>query len=171
MGEHSPSVLAHQARLLRAYLTAGEDGVSRVADRIHDRAHRQPGGTFGKREAAYLPASPVPPVLWRYSCERCRFYREGEPGEPATCDIVGREGDPWGGDAIHPEAWCGLWTPPAGEPALAWVRERLRPDGKSSVRGEYDPALAQKERLRKDRGRERQRREPVEIPIDGEGEE
>lgn len=167
MGEHSPSVLAHQARLLRAYLTAGEDGVARVADDLHDRAHRQPGGKFGKREATYLPTTP-PPVLWRYSCERCRFYREGEPGEPATCHVVGRESDPFGGEAIHPEGWCGLWTPPAGEPALAWVRERLRPDGKSSVRGVYDPALARKERRREGRGQPGQRREPVEIPIDGE---
>lgn len=152
---------------MRAYLTGGEAGLARVADDLHDRAHRQPGGKFGKRETAYLPQSPLPPAMWRYSCQRCRFYREGAPGEPARCHVVGREGEPFGGERIHPEGWCGLWTPPEGEPAFAWFRERLRPDGKSSVRGEYDPALTQKERLRR---RETGRREPVEIPIDGEDE-
>lgn len=159
MGEQSPSVLAHQARVLRAYLSDGEAGLARVADDLHRRAHDRPGGAFGKREAAYLPVSPFPPVMWRYSCERCRFYHEGGPGEPATCHVVGRDGDSFGGEAIHPEGWCGLWTPPAGEPAFAWLRERLHPDGRSSVRGEYDPAVTRK-------GRRRQEAEPVEIRME-----
>jgi hypothetical protein len=163
MGGESPSVLAHQTRLLRAYLTDGEAGLERVASRLHDRAHRQPRGTFGKRETSYLPQSPFLPVMWRYSCERCRFYQEGGPGEPAGCHVVGREGDPYGGKAIHPEGWCGLWMPPAGEPAFAWLRERLRPDGKSSVRGVYDPLRTRKDRRRAETERHG---EWVEIPIE-----
>ncbi len=168
MGSDSVSVLAHQARVLRTYLTEGEAGLERVASRLHDRAHGQPGGRFGKRETSYLPQSPLPPVAWRYSCERCRFYEEGSPGGPATCHVVGREGDPYGGEAIHPSGWCGLWTPPAGEPAFAWVRERLRPDGKSSVRGEYDPAITRKDRSRRETERHG---EWVDIPIESGGDD
>lgn len=134
--------LEHPPRVLSAYLRRGEAGLTDLEERLHEQAHEQPGKKFGKRETAYLPQSPFPPLLWRNNCERCRFYHDGAPGEPATCHIVGREGDPYGGEAIHPRGWCGLYTPPSGEPAFAWFHERLNPDGASSVRGLYLPWLA-----------------------------
>lgn len=161
MREASVSTREHVIELLRAYAQSGTNGVNEVADQLHNRAHKQPGGAFSKREVQYLPQSPFPPFMWRYECERCRYWREGGPGEPGGCHIVGREDDWFGGKHIHPRGWCGLWTPPEGEPAFAWFRERLRPDGKSSVRGEYDPPLTQKERLRRQQQRleQKQRRE------------
>lgn len=140
---------SHVPRMLYQYLRHGERGLSDVQDSLHERAHRRPGGKFGKREASYLPFRPFPLVLWDNRCERCRFYREGEPGDPATCHIVGREGDRYGGEAIHPEGWCGFYVPPAGEPALAWLRERVRPTGKTDVRGEYNPPTTEKAEIRR----------------------
>lgn len=142
------SPVTHVPTVIRTYLRDGEDGLAALADRLETEAHDRPGGKFGKREALYLPQAPLPPTLWRTSCGRCRFWEEGEPGVPGRCHIVGRRGDPFGGDSIHYRGTCGFWTPPEGEPPLAWVRERLRPDGKSSVRGEYDPELTAKERRR-----------------------
>lgn len=134
--------LEHPPRVLSAYLLRGEAGLTDLEEQLHEQAHRQPGHKFSKRETAYLPQSPFPPLLWRNQCERCRFYHDGGPGEPATCHIVGREGDSYGGEAIHPRGWCGLYLPPEGEPAFTWLHERLDPDGASSVRGLYKPWLA-----------------------------
>lgn len=142
------SLLSHAPSLVWAYVRDGETGLSELADEVEAQAHERPAGKFGKREARYLPQAPFPPTLWRTSCGRCRFWEEGEPGEPGTCHVVGREGDPYGGEAIHHRGWCALWMPPPGEPAFAWVRERLRPEGRESVRGEYDPEAARKERQR-----------------------
>lgn len=146
------SPLRHAPSVVLTYLRRGDDGLGELADRLEEAAHAQPGGKFGKKRAAYSPQTPLPPTLWRMSCGRCRFWEEGEPGEPGRCHIVGREGDPFGGEAIHYRGWCALWMPPEGEPAFAWVRERLRPDGKSSVRGEYDPEMTRKERERETGG-------------------
>lgn len=135
------SVLTHTPKTVLSYLLAGEDGLSRVGDRLHRAAHERPGGKFGKTEARYLPQTPFPPLLWQPQCGRCRFYEDGAPGEPATCHLVGREGDRWGGEAIHPRGWCAYYLPPEGEPAFEWYRERLNPIGTTSVRGEYRPRL------------------------------
>lgn len=160
MDGESVSTVGHMIRVLRAYAQDGAEGVNEVATRLHERAHQQPGHAFSKRHTRYLPVSPFPPSMWRYECGRCRFWREGGPGEPGGCDIVGCEDDPFGGERIHPYGWCGLWTPPEGEPAFSWLYEQLSPGGKSSVRGEYDPPLTQKERLRRERQkRNRKRRE------------
>lgn len=145
------SPLTHWLSVLVAYLQHGEEGLSRVADQLEAEAHERPNRKFGKKQALYLPQAPVPPTLWRTSCGRCRFWEEGEPGKPGRCHIVGREDDPFGGEAIHYRGWCAFWMPPEGEPALAWVEERLRPDGKSSVRGVYDPEMTSKERQREER--------------------
>lgn len=144
------SPLAHWKRVFTAYFRDGKEGLSAVASQLEVDAHEQPTEKFSKKHARYLPQTPLPPTLWRMSCGRCRFWEEGEVGEPGRCHIVGREDDPFGGDAIHYRGWCALWMPPEGEPAFAWVKERVRPDGKSSVRGEYDPELTEKERRRKD---------------------
>ena len=128
--------------MLSAYLRRGEAGLTDLEEQLHEQAHEQPGDKFSKREAAYLPQSPFPSLLWQNRCGRCRFWEEGEPGEPGKCHIVGREGDPYGGEAIHYRGWCGLYTPPANEPAFTWFHERLNPNGASSVRGLYMPWLA-----------------------------
>lgn len=146
-----PSPATHIPAVIRTYLRRGEAGLAELEDTVEEEAHRQPGSKFSKKQALYLPQAPVPPTLWRTSCGRCRFWEDGEPGEPGHCHIVGREGDRFGGEAIHYRGWCAYWMPPRGEPPFAWVRERLRPDGKSSVRGKYDPELTEKERRRKAR--------------------
>lgn len=138
------SVLTHAPMALLRYALSGEDGLAAVADRLHEAAHDRPGDKFGKGEAVYLPQSPFPSLMWRPKCERCRFYEDGSPGEPATCYIVGREGDRWGGEAIHPRGWCAYYLPAEGEPAFEWFRERLNPTGASTVRGEYRPPLAER---------------------------
>lgn len=156
-----PSPLTHTPKVFVNYLLDREEGLSRVEERLHRAAHRQPGEKFSKREALYLPQSPFPPDMWRNSCERCRFYSDGEPGEPATCHIVGREGDRWGGEAIHPRGWCAYYLPAKGEPAFAWLPERLNPDGASTVRGQYRPPLA--ERGVHGGSRDREREVPVTV--------
>lgn len=136
-----PSTLSHASTLLWNYLRYGDRGVDAVAERVHDAAHDLPNGKFDKRSARYLPQSPFPPLLWRPQCGRCQFWEEGGPGEPGRCHVVGRPDDDFGGEAIHPRGWCAVFTPPSDEPAFAWARERLRPDGASSVRGRYDPSV------------------------------
>lgn len=148
------SLLTHAPKVILAYLRQGERGLAEIEEEVEGAAHGQPGGKFGKKQAAYSPQAPFPPTLWRTSCGRCRFWEEGEPGEPGHCHIVGRDGDPFGGESIHYRGWCGFWMPPKGEPPFAWVTERLRPDGKSSIRGEYDPEMTMKERQRKVRAKE-----------------
>lgn len=145
------SALTHWASVLTAYRRRGAKGLDDVADRLEAAAQEQPDGKFSKARALYLPQAPLPPTLWRTSCGRCRFWHEGGPGEAGRCHIVGREGDPFGGERIHYRGWCALWMPPAGEPAFAWMAERLRPDGRSSVRGAYDPETTEKERRRRER--------------------
>lgn len=144
------SPLSHWKRVLTAYYRDGEDGLSAVAEQLESEAHRRPNRKFSKEFARYLPQTPLPPMLWRMSCGRCRFWEEGEIGEPGRCHIVGRENDRFGGEAIHYRGWCAYWMPPEGEPAFAWIKERVRPDGKSSVRGKYDPALTERERRREE---------------------
>lgn len=124
--------------VLLTYLRDGEHGLAELEASLERKARSQPGGKFGKGEAAYVPKSPLPPLLWRYSCGRCRFWEDGEPGTPGHCHIVGREGDRWGGEDIHQKGWCALWMPPKGEPAFDWVREQLNPTGADTVWGEYD---------------------------------
>ncbi len=138
------SALTHAPTALLRYVLQGEDGLADVAERLHEAAHDRPGGKFGKDESLYLPQSPFPPLLWRPKCERCRFYEDGAPGDPAMCHIVGREGDRWGGEAIHPRGWCAYYLPPEGEPAFEWFRERLDPSGAETVRGEYRPPLGER---------------------------
>ena len=128
---------SHAGKMLMAYLKNGEEGLSKVAEDIHDHAHDQPGEKFGKKEAMYLPQSPFPPNMWVNTCGRCRFWEEGAPGEGGKCHVVGRKGDRFGGEHIHPRGWCKLWLPPEGEPAFAWLSEQLDPTGADLVRGEY----------------------------------
>lgn len=138
---------------MSTYLRRGEPGLAAVEERLESAAHDQPDGKFGKRRARYLPQAPLPPTVWRTSCGRCRFWEAGEPGEAGRCHIVGREGDRFGGEAIHYRGWCAFWMPPRGEPPFAWVRERLRPSGRTSVRGVYDPGVTERKRRRTARDR------------------
>lgn len=146
--------------VLTAYTQHGHEGLEDVQERLESAAHDQPEGKFSKKQAIYLPQAPFPPTVWRTSCARCRFWEAGEPGNPGQCHIVGREEDRFGGDDIHYRGWCAYWMPPNGEPAFAWMKERLRPSGKISVRGEYDPDLTEKKRRRQDQERKQIMTEP-----------
>lgn len=143
-----PSPLTHWGIVLKTYFQHGHEGLADIQNRLESEAHEQPGGKFSKKQVMYLPQGPIPPTVWRTSCGRCRFWEEGGPGEPGRCHIVGREDDSFGGEDIHYRGWCAFWMPPEGEPAFAWINQRLRPDGKTSVRGEYNPELTEKERRR-----------------------
>lgn len=137
MGDEEISWPSHASRVLLAYLKRGEDGLADLGEEIHARAHDQPSEKFGKKEALYLPQTPFPPNLWVNSCGRCRFWEEGAPGEAGRCHVVGRRGDRFGGERIHPRGWCKLWLPPEGEPAFAWLFDQLDPTGADLARGEY----------------------------------
>lgn len=139
MGDEKISWPSHAGRVLSAYLKRGEDGLADLGEEIHDRAHDRPGEKFGKKEARYLPQTPFPPNLWVNSCGRCRFWEEGASGEAGRCHVVGRKGDRFGGEHIHPRGWCKLWLPPENEPAFAWLFEQLDPTGADLVRGKYRP--------------------------------
>lgn len=140
---------AHLPRMLYKYLLYGETGLSEIETELRRKAQAESGGKFSKADVSYLPLPPFPLLLWDNRCKRCRFYHEGEPGKPAQCHIVGHEGEKYGGEAIHPQGWCGVYTPPKGEPAFAWIRERFDPSGATDVRGEYNPPITQKTKLRK----------------------
>jgi glucose/arabinose dehydrogenase len=127
--------------MLLAYARRGEDGLAAIEEELRTSASRQPGGKFSKWQAAYVPAVPLPPLDWRHECGHCRFWVDQGPGEAGECMIVGREGDPLGGKAIHEKAGCALFMPPAGEPAFAWLGEQLNPAGADIVRGEYHPPV------------------------------
>ena len=131
--------LTHYPRMLAAYRRRGEDGLADLEEALRAKAAAQPGGKFGKRQAAYVPFVPLPPADWRHKCGHCRFWVDHGPGEAGECMIVGREDDYLGGKAIHEEAGCALFMPPAGEPPFEWVSEQLSPTGADLVRGEYHP--------------------------------
>ena len=129
--------LTHYPRVLAAYRRSGEDGLEELEEALRTKAAAQPGGKFSKKQAAYVPFVPIPPVDWRHKCGHCRFWVDHGPGEPGECMIVGTEGDYLGGKAIHEEAGCALFTPPAGEPPFEWISEQTSPTGADLVRGEY----------------------------------
>lgn len=139
---------AHPPRMLYKYLLHGEKGLSELETELRRKAQAEPRGKFSKADVSYLPLRPFPLLLWDNRCKRCRFYHEGEPGKPAQCHIVGHEGEKYGGEAIHPQGWCGLYTPPKGEPAFEWIRERFKPSGATDIRGEYNSPITQKTKLR-----------------------
>jgi hypothetical protein len=74
---------------------------------------------FTKQEAGYFPLAPVPPLGWRYECGRCRFYESASK----TCSVMGLPSDDFGGETVHPLAWCAYWLPLEDQPLLAWVTE------------------------------------------------
>jgi glucose/arabinose dehydrogenase len=126
--------------MLWAYSRDGEAGLQAVEERLRVAAAEQPEGKFSKLQAAYVPTVPLPPLDWRHKCGHCRFWVDHGPGTPGECMIVGREGDPMGGTAIHEKAGCALFMPPAGEPAFSWLGEQREPTGADVVRGEFHPA-------------------------------
>ena len=83
----------------------------------------QMGRKFSKVEVLYTAVPPLPPIAWRYECGRCVFYESGT----RTCSQVGLFGDPFGGEAIHPLAWCAYWLPLRGQALFAWANELLDP--------------------------------------------
>ena len=108
------------------YAIDGKEGLDSLENGIRSRARDE---KYTKFEAAYVPQTPYPPALWEYKCATCRFYQPNEGGK-SKCEVVGKEGNKFGGEAIHPEAWCGLWLPEDGQGWFDWVTDRL--EGESS---------------------------------------
>ena len=131
--------LTNYPRMLRAYLSRGENGLADLEEALRTKAARQPKGKFSKGEALYTPFVPLPPLDWRHKCGHCRFWVDQGPGDAGECMIVGREGDRWGGKSIHEDAGCALFIPPAGERAFEWFSEQRNPTGADLVRGEFHP--------------------------------
>lgn len=148
MTDEPPPSLTHLPQTVRKYVMHGETGVTDIATELEEEARQQPEGKFSKRDTYYIPQSVLPPFFWSKRCGRCRFWHEGGPAEPGRCHIVGRTDDPYGGDAIHPNGVCALYTPPRDEPAFGWLWDRLHPNGATSVRGEYNPPLTLKRTMR-----------------------
>lgn len=108
-----------------AELAAGEEGQAKIEYEIRARADDEASGKFSKADAWYVPFG-FPPVFWEYRCETCRFYQpEGE--ESGECEIVGRDYDAFGGEKIHPRAWCALWMPEEDDDWFEWLLNRLDP--------------------------------------------
>jgi len=110
-----------------SYTVEGEKGLSRLESIIRTRANRLDSGKVSKYDSYYLPQSPFPPGAWEYKCESCRFYKERRAtnSEGAVCEVVGQQGDPFGQERVHPEAWCAHWLPEEGRSWLAWATDRL----------------------------------------------
>lgn len=109
------------------YALRGDEGTAAVEAEVREWAESLDSNAISKYDAYYFPSSPVPPAAWEYACETCRFYipPAESPGRGARCGVVGQDGDLFGGEAIHPNAWCALWLPMPGEGWLGWAVERL----------------------------------------------
>lgn len=110
-----------------SYAVAGDRGVGGVAQEVRDWATGLPSGKISKYDAYYFPETPLPYGVWEYRCRTCRFYVEADDsddGEP-KCEVVGQAGDLFGGEDIHPSAWCALWLPVDGRGWFEFVTERL----------------------------------------------
>jgi len=106
---------------IAGYAIDGDEGIEDLARGVKTRAMEEP---YSKFDAAYVPQTPYPPGLWDYKCATCRFYQPNGDGQ-SKCSVVGEEDDPFGGAAVHPEAWCGLWLPMDGQGWFDWVTDRL----------------------------------------------
>ena len=112
-------------------ITRGEDGIAELERGVRELAAEKDGEKLHKHESLYAPQTPIPFGVWEYKCATCRFYvgpDESDDGSP-KCQVVGREGDLFGGESVHPEAWCGLWLPNEGQEWFDYVRDRLEGEG------------------------------------------
>jgi len=110
-----------------SYTIEGDQGVTRLEEIIRNRANRLETGKFSKYDSYYLPQTPIPFGLWSYRCRTCRFYDASETVDSrgGKCNVVGQEGDPLGGEYVHPEAWCAYWLPQQGRSWFEWTTDRL----------------------------------------------
>lgn len=109
------------------YAVFGDKGTAKVEQEVRDWKRDLDGAKISKYDAYYLPETPIPYGVWEYRCRTCRFYtppEETEDGQ-ARCEVVGQEGDMFGGERIHPSGWCSLWLPEDGEAWFDYVTERL----------------------------------------------
>lgn len=112
------------------YLLAGDKGTEKVAQEVRSWAARLDTEKISKQDAYYFPQTPIPFGVWEYKCETCRFYQpDGDGDGSPKCSLVGQEGDPIGGDGVHPDAWCALWLPEDGRKWFEYVTERLEGEG------------------------------------------
>jgi hypothetical protein len=116
-----------------AYALYGDEGVNGIESILRERAQGLERGKVSKYDAYYAPQSPVPFGLWEYRCETCRFYDPdgGGDGNGAECEIVGHGEDWFGGENVHPSAWCALWLPEEGRGWFEYVTDRLEGTGGS----------------------------------------
>lgn len=103
-------------------LLSGQPTMDAMAGDIEQRVRIQ-GRKWTKFEAGYVPFAPVPPLGWRYECGRCRFYESAGK----TCKVMGLPGDAFGGESVHPIAWCAFFLPREDQPLLKWVSEFVDP--------------------------------------------
>lgn len=109
------------------YAAAGDMGTAAVEAEIREWAADLDAGKISKLDSFYAPQTPVPPVVWEYVCSTCRFYEpaDGDATAAPQCAVVGQEGDPFGGEEIHPDGWCALWMPLEGRGFFEWFTDRV----------------------------------------------
>lgn len=111
-------------RIAIAFITGGNAGIQQEVAKIEQEelaGLQTRGRKLGKFEANYAPF-PLPPGGFIYDCSHCQFWIG-----PNRCSIVGRSGDNFGGEAIHPWHYCTRWLPRRGEAVLNWVVRYLDP--------------------------------------------
>lgn len=113
--------LATPFRVL-SFLLSGQPTLAQMEQETRDRVGLQ-GRKFSKTEANYAPLAPVPPLGWRYECGRCIFFNSRDK----TCQVMGLPDDGFGGESVHPIAWCSLWLPLENQPLLRWAAEFVDP--------------------------------------------
>lgn len=109
------------------YALQGNPGIKKIDRTLRQRAREKDGGKFNKATAHYVPQTPLPVGVWEYKCHTCRYYVEPEesPSGRPQCEIVGQEHNLFGGENIHPDAWCALWLPEDGREWFEWATDRL----------------------------------------------
>lgn len=112
-------------------ISHGESGITEIETEIRSLAAEKEGGKLHKHESLYAPQTPIPFGVWEYKCATCRFYVDPDtsPDEEPRCEVVGRQSDLFGGENVHPEAWCGYWLPNRGQEWFDYVRDRLEGEG------------------------------------------
>ena len=113
--------------VVAGYALGGEETLESIEEILRTRAAMNDAGKINKYDAFYAPQTPLPFGVWRYACETCRFFQAGKGGRDSAgqCEIVGHEGDWFGGERVHPSGWCALWVPTEGTKPFEYITDRL----------------------------------------------
>jgi len=112
-------------RDIGAFFTGGNSEAQAISDTIaaDERAMLlERGEKLPKSAAGYVLVPPLPPIVWVYDCQNCRFWQV-----PDRCEIVGLPDDQPGGETIAPTAYCALWLPYENDEAFSWIGRRGQP--------------------------------------------